>query len=38
MKIVVIKHDKLYKYPFPSENVDSYWIKDVDDNGSERVV
>ena len=36
MKIVVIKHDKLYKYPFPSENVDSYWIKDVDDNGSER--
>ena len=36
MQIVVIKHDRLYKYPFPSENVDSYWIKDIDDNGNER--
>ena len=36
MQIVVIKHDKLYKYPFPSENVDSYWIKDRDEAGNER--
>ena len=36
MQIVVIKHDKLYKYPFPSENVDSYWIKDTDEGGNER--
>ena len=36
MQIVVIKHDRLYKYPFPSDNVDSYWIKDTDDSGNTR--
>lgn len=36
MQIVVIKKDKLYKYPFPNDNVSTYWIKDIDEFGSER--
>ncbi len=36
MQIILIKSDRLYKYPFPVGNVSSYWIKDVDDNGNEK--
>ena len=36
MQIVVIKKDKLYKYPFPNDNISTYWIKDIDEYGSER--
>ena len=36
MQILLIKSDKLFKYPFPSENMSTYWIKDYDENGNER--
>ena len=36
MKLVLMKSDKLYKYSFPSENLDNYWIKDFDKNDNER--
>ena len=36
MQIVLIKHEKLYKYKFPNENINLYWIKDVDQNDNER--
>ena len=36
MQIVLIKHEKLYKYKFPNENINLYWIKDVDYNDNER--
>ena len=36
MKIVLMKNDKLYKYSFPSENLNDYWIKDFDKNDNER--
>lgn len=36
MQIVVVKKDKLLKYPFPNENISMYWIKDYDDNFNER--
>lgn len=36
MQIVVVKKNKLLKYPFPNENISMYWIKDYDDNFNER--
>ena len=36
MQIILIKSDKIYKYPFPGGNVSSYWIKDIADNGNEK--
>ena len=36
MQVVVIKKDKLYKYPFPNDNINKYWIKDIDQYGDER--
>ena len=36
MKIILGKNEKLYKYPFPSNNLTSYWIKDFDENTNER--
>ena len=36
MQIILIKQEKLYKYPFPNELVANYWIKDNDEFGNER--
>ena len=36
MQVVVVKKECLYKYPFPSELVSSYWVKDNDEFGNER--
>ena len=36
MQVVVIKKEKLYKYPFPNEYVSNYWIKDDDEYGNAR--
>ena len=36
MQILLIKPKKIYKYPFPSDNVTKYWINDYDLNGNER--
>ena len=36
MQVVVIKKEKLYKYPFPSDLVSSYWVKDYDEFENER--
>ena len=36
MQIVVIKKDKLYRYPFPNELISTYWIKDYDEFNNER--
>lgn len=36
MQIVLIKDDKLYKYPFPTIDIDSYSLKDIDENYNER--
>ncbi len=36
MKIILGKSEKLFKYPFPSDNLTSYWIKDFDENANER--
>lgn len=36
MQIIVVKNDKLYQYPFPSNNITNYWIKDIDEFGDER--
>ena len=36
MQIVLIKPNKLNKYPFPSDNIVSYWISDIDDNNNDR--
>lgn len=35
MQIVVVKQDRLQKYPFPNENISMYWIKDFDNNFNE---
>ena len=36
MQIVLIKPSKLNKYPFPSDNIVSYWISDIDENNADR--
>lgn len=36
MQIVMIQKNKLYKYPFPNENITTYWLKDIDTYGNER--
>ena len=36
MQVVVIKKEKLYKYPFPNELITTYWINDNDEFGNER--
>lgn len=36
MQLVVIKREKLYKYPFPNEYISNYWIKDDDGYGNQR--
>ena len=36
MQIVVVKKENLYKYPFPKEFINDYWIKDFDEFGNER--
>ena len=36
MQIIVIKQDKLYKYPFPSDNINKYWLDDIDELGDPR--
>lgn len=36
MQIILIKSLKLYKYPFPNENISTYWIKDYDEDNLER--
>ena len=36
MQIVVIKPEKLYKYEFPTDNVSTYWIQDLDNNSTKR--
>ena len=35
MQIVVVKQDRLQKYPFPNDNISMYWIKDFDNNFNE---
>ena len=35
MQIILIKRDKLFKYPFPNKNINSYWIK-YNDNGVDK--
>ena len=36
MQVVVVKKENLYRYPFPNEFIQSYWIKDLDEYGNER--
>lgn len=36
MQVVIVKKNNLYKYPFPKEHINAYWIKDTDDFGNER--
>ena len=36
MQIVLIKTEKLYKYSFPNNNVNTFWIKDLDESNNER--
>ena len=36
MQVVLIKKEKLYKYPFPNELMSTFWIKDMDLFGNER--
>ena len=36
VQVVVVKKDNLYKYPFPKELINAYWIKDDDEYGNER--
>ena len=36
MQIILLKHEKLYKYPFPNNLVTNYWIKDKDEFNNER--
>ncbi len=36
MQVVMIQKNKLYKYPFPNENITTYWLKDIDIYGNER--
>lgn len=36
MQVVVIKKEKLCKYPFPNNLISTYWIKDTDEFGNER--
>ena len=36
MQVVMIQKNKLYKYPFPNENITTYWLKDMDTYGNER--
>ena len=36
MQVVLIKRDKLCKYPFPNELMTTYWIKDNDSFGNNR--
>ena len=35
MQVVVIKKENLYKYPFPTQLISTYWIKDYDEFGNE---
>ena len=35
MQIILIKKDKLYKYPFPNKNISSFFVHD-NINGTER--
>ena len=36
MKLALVKSNKVYKYPFPSDNLTTFWIKDFDDLENER--
>ena len=36
MQIILIKKEKLYKYPFPNNYVTSFWINDKDEYGNDR--
>ena len=36
MQIILIKKEKLYKYPFPNNYVSSFWINDKDEYGNDR--
>ena len=36
MQIVLIKKDRLCKYPFPNELMNTYWVNDTDSFGNER--
>ena len=36
MQIIVIKKEKLYKYPFPNEYISNYWVQDKDEFDNER--
>ena len=36
MQILLIKPKKIFKYPFPNENITKYWLNDYDSNGNER--
>lgn len=36
MQVMVIKKEKIHKFPFPNENITNYWIKDIDESGDER--
>lgn len=36
MQIVIIKKNNIYRYPFPNDFINSYWIKDKDEMGFDR--
>ena len=36
MQFIVIKQEKIYKYPFPNKYLSNYWIKDNDEFGNTR--
>ena len=36
MQIILIKAQRLYRYPFPTNDVSNFWITDLDDNDNER--
>ena len=36
MQVVIIKKDKIYKYPYPNENINVYWLEDINEFGSQR--
>lgn len=36
MQVILIKKEKLFKYPFPNKNISNFWIKDYDESGNER--
>ena len=39
MQIIVVKKEKLYKYPFPNTYVQTFWVQDKDeyDNIQKRI-